>query len=135
MPKKPMTPKQQKTANFYLKGMSMRQAMLKAGYNESYAGSQAPQFLKNRGMIEYIRQRQQDEADAELADAIYTKKKLMDLVASGDPELAIPALKLLDAHNKWQAELEAKFAEIENKIKEPNDSSIVINIGEAKKED
>lgn len=116
MPKKPMTPKQQKAANYYLSGMSMRQAMLKAGYNESYAGEQAPQFLKHRGMIEYIRQRQQDEADAELADAVYTKKKLMELVESPDADVALAALKQLDAHNKWVQELMDKLDAVEKKL-------------------
>lgn len=116
MPKKPMTPKQQKVANYYLSGMSMRQAMLKAGYNESYAGHQAPQFLKHKGMIEYIRKRQQDEADAQLADAVYTKKKLLELCESPDSEVALAALKQLDAHNRWVQELKDKLEVAEKKI-------------------
>ena len=57
MPKKAMSPKQQKACNYYLQGMSMRQAMMKAGFSQAYADHNAAQFLKHRGMIAYIRNR------------------------------------------------------------------------------
>ena len=130
-----MTPRMQKCGNLYLKGMSMRQAMIQSGYTEQYAESHCTDMLKNRELIKYIKDRQRDEAQVALADAIMVKKKLVALTEHSDPYVALNALKQLDAHNEWMAELEAKFKQLEvaqSGLKES--PSVVINLNEIKKD-
>lgn len=131
-----MRPNIQKVCNFYLGGMSMRQALVAAGYSESYADHHSLKFLKNKEVMTYIRARQKDEADAALADAIYTRTRLMDIVAdkTATNREKIEALRALDAHNKWMSELDARLKELENskKVTENNASVININLNEYK---
>jgi phage terminase small subunit len=110
-----MTPRLQRVCNNYLAGMSMRQALMKEGYSQGYADHMSFKCFKNREVQKYIRDRQKAEADVALADAIYVKKKLMDLAEGNEKFVALNALKQLDAHNKWMTELEARFQEIELK--------------------
>jgi phage terminase small subunit len=114
MSRKAMSPKQQMACNFYLQGMSMRQAMIKAGFSPVYADHNAAQFLKHRGMIEYIRARQKDVADTQLADAIFVRKKLIELTNDPDSRVRLQAVKQLDEHNKWMQELEVKLKQLED---------------------
>jgi phage terminase small subunit len=135
MPKKELTPKQQKCANIYLSGKSMRESMILAGYTEYYATKECAQYLKHRGLMEYIRKRQADEANAALADAIYVRSRLMELVMNPDPEISLAAIKQLDAHNKWVEELNSKMKSLESE-KTPNTSdspNVVINLGTIEK--
>ena len=136
MPKRRLTPKQQKAGNYYLQGHSMRQSMLLAGYNQAYADSNTCTFLHNKALAEYIRVRQQEEADAQLADAIYVKRRLMKLAESDDKETALAALKQLDAHNKWADEIKAKIDLILNeKNQQQEEHTIKIVYEEHREED
>jgi phage terminase small subunit len=126
-----MSPKLQKVCNFYLKGMSMRESLIKGGYSDSYASHNSSKFLHNRQVQRYIRERQQEEAKAELANAIMIKNKLVALTEHSDPYVALNALKQLDAHNEWMAELEAKFKALEvakESIQTPQQLEVTYNV-------
>ena len=129
-----MSPKLQKVCNYYLKGMSMREALLKAGYSDAYASHNSSKFLHNRSVQKYIRERQKEEADAELANAITIKNKLLELSKHSDPYVALTALKQLDAHNEWMAELEAKLKSLEVAQATEVTGSLNITFKEVKKE-
>ena len=130
-----LKPRMQKCGNLYLKGMSMRKAMIECGYSEQYAESHCTDFLKNRELMAYIRKRQKEEADVALADAIMVKKKLMELANDSDKYVALNALKQLDAHNEWMAELEVKLKSIESTKETQVSGSVQITFNEAKKND
>lgn len=125
--------KQQRACNYYLSGISMRKSLVMAGYSKSYADHVGILFLKSKKVIEYIRRRQKEEADAALTDAIFIKSKLKKLCEHEDPNVCLDALKQLDNHNKWVKELENKLKEIEEGKSEAK--SIQININEIKNED
>jgi phage terminase small subunit len=115
--------------------MSMREALLKAGYSDSYASHNSSKFLHNRECQRYIRQRQKEEADATLANAIMVKNKLVALTQHNDPYVALNALKQLDAHNEWMAELEAKFKALEVSKATEVSGSLSIVFKETKKDE
>jgi phage terminase small subunit len=111
-----MTPKLQKVCNFYLNGMSMREALLKAGYSDSYAEHNSTKFLHNREVIKYIKTRQKAEADASLVDAIYLLdqlKKIIDSPNSTNKEKS-EALKILNDRLMRSAEIENKLKDIDS---------------------
>lgn len=123
-----MSPKLQKVCNHYLQGMSMRQALLAVGYSDGYASHNSSKFLHNREVQRYIRARQKDEAESALADATFVKKKLMDLASDQNPNVALNALKQLDAHNEWMKSLDSKLKSLEVAKESPNQPIININI-------
>jgi phage terminase small subunit len=134
-----LTPKMQNVCLLYLKGMSMRQALLQAGYTESFALHHASKFLKSRACQKFIRERQAQAAEAALADVDFIKRNLMQLAESPDPQIRLAAIKQLDAHIEWKEELaakrEAKISEIEaaQKAAPQAASPVVIKIEPATK--
>lgn len=123
-----MKPKLQMVCNYYLQGMSVRQALLKVGYSDAYASHNAGKFLKNKEVITYIRNRQADEAAVALADATFVKKRLMELAESPDPQISALAIKQLDHHLEWKEELLAKLAAIEQQQKLPPPATTPVTI-------
>lgn len=128
-----MSPKLQKVCNFYLSGMSMREALLKAGYSDGYASHSSSKFLHNREVQKYIRERQQAEAEAALADDIFLLDDLKRIIKDPNafPLEKVEARKLLEKIIGRNKEIEAKFKSIEVA---PKESIININIQEAKKD-
>jgi phage terminase small subunit len=124
----------QKVCLLYLKGANLRQALLQAGYSEAYALHHASKFLRSRAVQKFIRERQAQAAQADLADLEFIKYGLFELAESPDPAIRLAAYKQLDAHHEWQKELAAKIAAIEQtqKLPPPATTPVTININEVK---
>lgn len=94
---KVLTPRMIRAAEAYIRGMSMREAMIKAGYTSDYASepNHVACFLKSRQVIKYIRNRQQQIAEAESLDKSELVKMARAIIADGDPRDRSKALELL----------------------------------------
>lgn len=138
-----LTPKQQTVCNLYLTGMSMRAAMMQAGYDEKYATQNLFTFYKNRDVQAYLRMRLKEFADAARADDAFLLKNLTDIICdpTSDRIERIEARKLLEKINTRNKELAVRLKEVEMKVaekkaeKEMNESgNIEINFNIANKE-
>ena len=94
---KELTPKIIRAAEGYIRGKSMRQAMIDAGYSEKYCEGNVAvmRFLKNRLVIEYIRKRQAEQIAAANLDAAELIRHARRIIASDDPKDRTKALELL----------------------------------------
>lgn len=94
---KELTPKIIRAVEGYIHGKSMRQAMIDAGYSPKYCEGNVAvmRFLKNRLVIEYIRKRQAEQAEASNKDAAYIIKKLEHIIASDSDKDRVKACELL----------------------------------------
>lgn len=135
-----MKPKLQKVCNFYLSGMSMREALIKAGYSDAYASHNSSKFLHNRSVMAYIRERQKEIEDAALADDIFLRADLKRIIKDpqSTPYDKAEARKLLEKMNGRDKEIAAKLKEIEERKKAEaanvaTSGSIQINFGEVNK--
>jgi len=131
MPIKHITPKQQKVCEYYLKGMSMRQALLQSGYSDSYATHMAVKFLHSRAICEYLRKRQEEIAKASTIDITYVYRELSKIIDRPGEETKdkVAALKVLkEALNETLA-LTAKIEVAQSSSKESEQTPIVINVG------
>ena len=92
-----LTPKAKMTCEYYLRGMSAREAMLKAGYAESYCCDQrnVARFLKTRTVIAYLRGRQEEIAEAESIDKSKLIKYAQHILKDDDNKDRTKALELL----------------------------------------
>ena len=129
-----MSPKQQKVCRYYLEGMSMRLALIKAGFSDAYASHNAAKFLHSREVMEYIRKRQKELEDAELADMKFVRRKLMEIAEKRGIEErdAIAATRALGDMIIEMEKLQAKIKEIEVAKESPKE--FVINLNEIKKD-
>jgi phage terminase small subunit len=110
----------------------MRQALLAVGYSDSYASHNSSKFLNNREVQKYIRERQDAEATAALADAICVKENLLKIIKDpqATPKEKTEAIKALDSHLEWTKTLESRLKELEVAKETPsvNTNPIVIKI-------
>ena len=92
-----LTPKQVKACEGFIRGMSMRAAMVASGYNPSYCDGVAHvmRFLKNREIVRYIKARQSQIAEAEQLDKSELVKYARAIVADNDPKDRSKAVELL----------------------------------------
>jgi hypothetical protein len=92
-----LTPKMIKACEGYIRGRSMREAMIEAGYAKTYVeGTVATmRFFKNRQVIEYIRKRQDQIAKAASLDASECIEAARRIVADNDPRDRHKGLELL----------------------------------------
>jgi phage terminase small subunit len=129
----PLTPKIQRCGNFYLKGMSMRQAMIQAGYTEQYAETHCTDFFKNRKLIQYIRDRQKAVEEATLVDEVFVLNELKKII--NDPSASLKdrndAIKTLNDRITRSQEINAKLEEIKERnsnLAKEEDKNIIIKI-------
>ena len=115
-----LTPKQQKVCQMYLKGMSMREALIAAGFSESYAKHMAYKFLKRRNVVEYIRKEQKLLHDFESYDRQHFYKFLVGKLADSNVEdrEKVQYAKLLQQLGGFNKDFDLKEKELEAKIKE-----------------
>ena len=85
--RKVLTPRAILACENYLKGSSLKKAMLDAGYAPSYCDmtKNIVAFLKNRQVIEYLRARQRVIAVSHNKDIAYLIEKLSQWMEEGDP--------------------------------------------------
>jgi phage terminase small subunit len=129
-----MSPKLQKVCNYYLQGMSMREALIKAGYSDAYASHMSSKFLHNRECQRYIRARQKDEADAAMVDRIYLLKNLQRIIDRPGVEERDKnaALKIMNEYISKQDEIKAKIDVAEKQLDAaPKESQINITFKDA----
>jgi phage terminase small subunit len=95
--KQNLSPKEIKACEGYLRGLSLRKALLEAGYSSNYCEGNAHLFnwLKRRHICSYIRQRQLQIATAESLDKSELIKVARHIIASDDPKDRAKALELL----------------------------------------
>lgn len=91
-----LLPKARLACNYYLRGMSVKQAMLKAGYAESYCADSTHQmnFLKNRLVQTYLRERQEEFADFEETDKAKIAQYLKHIIKDDDAKDRSKAVEL-----------------------------------------
>ena len=141
MPKKLLKTKQIKACQYYIDGMSMRQAMIKAGYNETYASHNASQFLANKGIIKFIKAEQAKLVEFEGYKRQHFYKFLVDKLSDVNVEDKdkVQYAKLLQQLGGFNKELDLKEKELELKIKDVESdkqaSQITINLNEFKETD
>ena len=125
--RKVLTPRMIKACENYIRGMSIREAMLKDGYHSDYASEpkHCVAFLKSRQVIKYIRDRQQQIAEAESLDKSELVKAARKIIQDGDPRDRTKALELL---------MRMGLPIDERTIDESSVKAIHINFTEAKKE-
>jgi len=130
-----MKPKLQKVCNFYLTGDSMREALLKAGYSDSYASHNSTKFLHNREVMAYIRERQKEIEESALADDIFLRADLKRIIKNpkSKPVEKLEARKLLEKMNGRDKEIAAKLNAIDNKLEATTSGKIEITFSEARK--
>ena len=114
-PKDALSGKQQLFAEGILKGLSYRDAALQAGYGEQYVSKNSAQMMKNRKLIQYIRLRIQQKADAISADADFALSRLKQ--NANNPQATVKeqneALKILLDHLSFLKELDVKMKSLE----------------------
>ena len=136
-----LTPKQQKVCQMYLKGMSMREALIAAGFSEGYAKHNAYKFLKRRNVVEYIRKEQKLLHDFESYDRQHFYKFLVGKLADAKVEDKdkVQYAKMLQQLGGFNKDFDLKEKELEAKIKEVESdkqaSHITINVNEFKETD
>lgn len=112
----------------------MREALLKAGYSDSYASHNSTKFLHNREVQRYIRERQKQVEEAELVDAQFLLDNLKKIIS--DPQATLrekaEAMKILDSHLEWNKAIESRLKELE--VPKSSNQPIVINVGQATKD-
>lgn len=133
-----MTPKLIKVCNFYLEGMSVREALLKSGYSDAYASHMSSKFLNNREVQKYLReqmQMQQEYADYKHKNFFkFLKGKLDDPTV--DEKHKVEYAKLLQKLGGFDKELDIRIKELERPITAPTQATpITINVNEIKKPD
>jgi len=81
----------------YIRGLSMRAAMEKAGYTHEYCDCPAHvmHFLKTRAVVAYIKKRRDDIAAAANLDAAEVIKAVRQIVADNNPRDRVAAVSLL----------------------------------------
>jgi phage terminase small subunit len=131
-----LDPRQLKFCLYYLNNnfSSAHKAMLDAGYDEAYARTKCRNILKCKKIVSFIRfemKRRAEEAAMKAIDGeAYALKKAM---TEPDPELAQKYFQEYRQFQKQNAEIKAKFSELE-KSKTESASNVTINISEARKE-
>jgi len=130
-----LKPKLQKVCNFYLTGDSMREALIKAGYSDSYASHNSHKFLHNRSVMAYIRERQKEIEDAALADDIFLRADLKRIIKDpkSKPIEKMEARKILEKMNGRDKEIAAKLDSIDSKLEATSSGKIEITFTEANK--
>jgi hypothetical protein len=95
--KQKLSPKEIKTCENYLKGMSLKKAMEASGYSEEYCTDSGKlfKFLKRRHVCAYLRKRQEEIAAAENLDKAEIIKYIRHIIASDDPRDRVKGVELL----------------------------------------
>jgi phage terminase small subunit len=110
-----MTPKLIKVCNFYLEGMSVREALLKAGYSDAYASHMGSKFLNNREVQSYLREQmklQQDYINYKHKDFFkFLKSKIEDPLV--DEKQKVEYAKLLQRLGGFDKEMDIRIKELE----------------------
>jgi phage terminase small subunit len=83
---------------YYIKGMSLVEAMRKAGYNDSYCeGKRAGwRYLQNRHVQNYIRERKKEIASVAFLDTAWIAKHVKDWIEEGNTADRVKAAELLN---------------------------------------
>lgn len=125
---KELTPKMIQACEAYLRGKSMREAMLEAGYSPKYVEGNVAvmRFLKNRLIIEYLRKRKKQHAEVADIDAQYILARLKHIILSDSDKDRTKAVELL-------IRMTQPMPDRDRLVKEDL-RSININITEAKKD-
>ena len=92
-----MTPREIHACELYLKGMSLSDAMRKAGYNPSYCeGKKAVwRFLKNRVILTYLRKRKKEISEVYEVDRNWIARRAKKWVDEGGID-RVKAAELLE---------------------------------------
>jgi len=129
----PLLVKQKIAVEKILAGLSVEKALVAAGYSKAYAKKSQTKFLRQRGVVEYIRARQSEMQAATMVNEEFLKNKIMEFINGSSVELAKEALKTLTLLLNKDKELTVKLKDIEARnaeLKEIKQSSIVINLTE-----
>jgi hypothetical protein len=131
-PKDALSGKQQLFAEGILKGLSYKDAALQAGYGEQYVSKNSAQMMKCRKLVQYIRLRIQQKANAISADADFALSRLKE--NANNPQATIreqnDALKILLEHLSFLKELDVKMKSLEvtKETSQSPNQPIVINV-------
>lgn len=119
-----LTPKARNACELYLKGKSIKQAMLSAGYAKSYVEGPVAcmRFFKNRCVVDYIRQRQEELSKANAIDQSKLIKYAEHILDDDDSRDRTKALELLMR----------MVTNLPENIKNEDIKQITINIEQAK---
>lgn len=79
-----MNERQQRFADAYLENPNATRAAIEAGYSQKTAGSQGQRLLKNVEVAAYIRERQEQAADARILSITRARALLSDLAQNAD---------------------------------------------------
>ena len=95
--KQNLSPKEIQACENYLRGMSLRKALLAAGYSPNYCEGNAHLFnwLKRRHICSYIRQRQVELSKSYTLDKAELIKYARHILQSDDPRDRTKALEIL----------------------------------------
>lgn len=126
--KQNMSPKEIIACENYLKGMSLKKALVAAGYSETYIEGPLHLFrwLKRRHICAYIRQRQTQLAKLFNKDKAYLVEKLEEIIDESNPRDRVQALLLLERLVVPKELSDLKIEDVKG---------ITININEAKPTD